>query len=211
MTPFAPPLEGNPGAPTARGAWPQRNQQRSTATRLADLPRSAAPDLRSRCQISRASDAWDDARAPLPGPEDQRRTRRPFVALDTCRAAPWWSAGEKVLLRMLGELRGVLRDGLRWLNRRRSLVAAVQAARELVPGDNNFGDPMSTGGTSAAHVSATRPTVQRAQSGRVGPRRHRHRSGPRNPRWLSRKAVGAWPAAPRLCGPLVMGPARRRV
>jgi hypothetical protein len=29
-----------------------------------------------------------------------------------------------------------LRGGLRWLNRRRSLVALVQAAREVLPGDS---------------------------------------------------------------------------
>jgi adenylate cyclase len=49
-----------------------------------------------------------------------------------------------------------LRDGLRWLNRRRSLVAAVQAAREVLPGDRDFGDPMSTAGTSAAHALGRR-------------------------------------------------------
>ena len=49
-----------------------------------------------------------------------------------------------------------LRGGLRWLNRRRSLVALVQAARELLPGDSGFGDPMSTAGTSAAHALGRR-------------------------------------------------------
>jgi class 3 adenylate cyclase len=49
-----------------------------------------------------------------------------------------------------------LRDGLRWLNRRRSLVALVQAGREVLPGDSDFGDPMSTAGTSAAHVLGRR-------------------------------------------------------
>jgi adenylate cyclase len=50
------------------------------------------------------------------------------------------------------ELRGGLRQGLRWINRRRSLVAAVKAAREVIPGDSSFGDPMSTTGTSPVHV-----------------------------------------------------------
>jgi class 3 adenylate cyclase len=49
-----------------------------------------------------------------------------------------------------------LRGGLRWLNRRRSLVALVQAAREVLPGDSGFGDPMSTAGTSAAHALGRR-------------------------------------------------------
>lgn len=49
-----------------------------------------------------------------------------------------------------------LRDGLRWLNRRRSLVTLVQAGREVLPGDSDFGDPMSTAGTSAAHALGRR-------------------------------------------------------
>jgi adenylate cyclase len=48
------------------------------------------------------------------------------------------------------------RDALRWLNRRRSLVAVVGALRELAPGDSDFGDPMSTAGTSAAHALGRR-------------------------------------------------------
>jgi adenylate cyclase len=52
----------------------------------------------------------------------------------------------------LGELRDGLRNTLRWLNRRRSLVALVQATREVLPGDSSFGDPMSTAGTSPAHA-----------------------------------------------------------
>jgi len=31
-------------------------------------------------------------------------------------------------------------------------VAAVQAAREVIPGDSDFGDPLSTSGTTPAHV-----------------------------------------------------------
>jgi adenylate cyclase len=52
----------------------------------------------------------------------------------------------------LDELRTGLRTGLRWLNRRRSLVALVHAAREVLPGDTSFGDPMSTAGTSPTHA-----------------------------------------------------------
>jgi class 3 adenylate cyclase len=44
------------------------------------------------------------------------------------------------------------RESLRWLNRRRSLVALVHASRELLPGDTSFGDPMSTAGTSPTHA-----------------------------------------------------------
>jgi adenylate cyclase len=56
----------------------------------------------------------------------------------------------------VAELRSGVRHGLRWLNRRRSLVAVVQAAREVIPGDSGFGDPMSTTGTSPAHVLGRR-------------------------------------------------------
>jgi adenylate cyclase len=52
----------------------------------------------------------------------------------------------------VGELRDGFRNTLRWLNRRRSLVALVQATREFMPGDSSFGDPMSTAGTSPAHA-----------------------------------------------------------
>lgn len=57
---------------------------------------------------------------------------------------------------MLHELRRSARRGLGWLNRRRSLVALVEAARELMPGDPSFGDPMSTAGASPAHVLGRR-------------------------------------------------------
>jgi adenylate cyclase len=56
----------------------------------------------------------------------------------------------------VAELRSGLRQSLRWLNRRRSLVALVQAGREVLPGDRDFGDPMSTAGTSPAHVLGRR-------------------------------------------------------
>jgi adenylate cyclase len=52
----------------------------------------------------------------------------------------------------LDEIRTGLRTSLRWLNRRRSLVALVHAAREVLPGDTSFGDPMSTAGTSPTHA-----------------------------------------------------------
>jgi adenylate cyclase len=52
----------------------------------------------------------------------------------------------------LDELRTGFRNGLRWLNRQRSLVALVQATREFMPGDSSFGDPMSTAGTAPTHA-----------------------------------------------------------
>ena len=62
-----------------------------------------------------------------------------------------------------------LRGGLRWLNRRRSLVALVQAAREVLPGDSGFGDPMSTAGTSAAHALGRRAwTLQNGRFSLLG-------------------------------------------
>jgi adenylate cyclase len=62
-----------------------------------------------------------------------------------------------------------LRGGLRWLNRRRSLVALVQAGREVLPGDSDFGDPMSTAGTSAAHVLGRRAwTLQEGRFSLLG-------------------------------------------
>jgi adenylate cyclase len=57
---------------------------------------------------------------------------------------------------MVGDVRNTLRHGLRWINRRRSLVALVQTGREVLPGDRDFGDPMSTTGTSPAHVLGRR-------------------------------------------------------
>lgn len=62
------------------------------------------------------------------------------------------AAAEERLVEPLDELRDGLRSGLGWLNRRRSLVALVQATREVLPGDSSFGDPMSTAGTSTAHA-----------------------------------------------------------
>jgi adenylate cyclase len=45
---------------------------------------------------------------------------------------------------------------MRWINQRRSLVAVVKAGRQVMPGDSHFGDPMSTSGTSPAHVLGRR-------------------------------------------------------
>jgi adenylate cyclase len=45
---------------------------------------------------------------------------------------------------------------MRWVNRRRSLVSGVRAARQVLPGDRDFGDPMSTVGTSPARVLGRR-------------------------------------------------------
>jgi class 3 adenylate cyclase len=47
-----------------------------------------------------------------------------------------------------------LRSGLRWLNERRSLRPAIKAWRELLPGDPDFGDPLSTTGSDPARVLA---------------------------------------------------------
>jgi adenylate cyclase len=49
-----------------------------------------------------------------------------------------------------------LRSALRWVNRQRSLVSLVRSARHLLPGDSDFGDPMSTVGTSPARVIGRR-------------------------------------------------------
>jgi adenylate cyclase len=57
---------------------------------------------------------------------------------------------------MLNDVRRGGRRGMRWLNRRRSLVSVVRAYRQVLPGDSNFGDPMSTVGTSPARVLGRR-------------------------------------------------------
>ena len=49
-----------------------------------------------------------------------------------------------------------LQAGMRWLNRRRSLVSLVRAGRQVLPGDSDFGDPMSTVGTSPSRVLGRR-------------------------------------------------------
>ena len=70
---------------------------------------------------------------------------------------------------MVSELRSVVRDGANWLNRRRSLVTLVHAAREAMPGDSDFGDPMSTTGTSPAHVLGRRAwTLQASRFSLLG-------------------------------------------
>ncbi len=83
------------------------------------------------------------------------------VAADTTAGAAFET---EPLVGPLDELRVGLRGGLRWLNRRRSLVALVQASREVLPGDSSFGDPMSTAGTSTA--SALGRLAWRLQDGR---------------------------------------------
>jgi adenylate cyclase len=45
---------------------------------------------------------------------------------------------------------------MRWVNRRRSLVSVVRAYRHVLPGDGDFGDPLSTVGTSPARVLGRR-------------------------------------------------------
>jgi adenylate cyclase len=57
---------------------------------------------------------------------------------------------------MLSETRQTLQAYLRWLNRRRRLVSLVRAARQVLPGDSDFGDPMSTVGTGPARVIGRR-------------------------------------------------------
>src|SRR4051794_22327881 len=54
------------------------------------------------------------------------------------------------------DARRTLRQGIRWLNRRRSLVSIVRGYRQLLPGDPDYGDPMSTVGTSPARVLGRR-------------------------------------------------------
>jgi adenylate cyclase len=45
---------------------------------------------------------------------------------------------------------------MRWVNRRQSLVSGVRAARQVLPGDSYFGDPLSTVGASPARVLGRR-------------------------------------------------------
>ena len=51
-----------------------------------------------------------------------------------------------------------VRDGLRWLSARRSFRPAIRTMRELLPGDSQFGDPMSTTGSDPRAVLA-RPAI----------------------------------------------------
>src|SRR5919199_5732374 len=53
-------------------------------------------------------------------------------------------------------LPGAFRDVARWFNERRSPYVATRALRELLPGDPQFGDPMSTTGTEPARRLARR-------------------------------------------------------
>jgi hypothetical protein len=57
---------------------------------------------------------------------------------------------------MLTGARKGFQRGMRWLNRRRSLVSVVRAGRQVLPGDSDFGDPMSTVGTSPPRVLGRR-------------------------------------------------------
>jgi adenylate cyclase len=54
------------------------------------------------------------------------------------------------------DARKALRWGMRWVNRQRSLVSVVRTGRQVLPGDSDFGDPMSTVGTSPARVLGRR-------------------------------------------------------
>lgn len=49
-----------------------------------------------------------------------------------------------------------LRSVVRWLNGRNTLSGMVRALREVLPGDSEFGDPLSTAGTDPAQVLARR-------------------------------------------------------
>src|SRR4051794_22889036 len=49
-----------------------------------------------------------------------------------------------------------LQRGLGWLSSRRSLLQVIRTWRELLPGDPEFGDPMSTTGSDPARVLARR-------------------------------------------------------
>jgi adenylate cyclase len=57
---------------------------------------------------------------------------------------------------VLSETRQTVRSALRWVNRQQSLVSVVRAARQVLPGDSDFGDPMSTVGTSPPRVIGRR-------------------------------------------------------
>jgi adenylate cyclase len=57
---------------------------------------------------------------------------------------------------MLTDARRTLRESVRWVNRRRSLVSLVRGVRQLLPGDSDFGDPMSTVGTGPSRVLGRR-------------------------------------------------------
>jgi adenylate cyclase len=59
-------------------------------------------------------------------------------------------------MNIVTDARRTLRHGIRWLNRRRSLVSIVRGYRQLLPGDPDFGDPMSTVGTSPSRVLGRR-------------------------------------------------------
>src|SRR3954452_4385319 len=49
---------------------------------------------------------------------------------------------------------GELRGWLRWINQRRSFRPAIRAWRDVLPGDSDFGDPLSTTGSDPARVLA---------------------------------------------------------
>src|SRR4051794_4442583 len=57
---------------------------------------------------------------------------------------------------MLSRARRGVQDAMRWVNRRRSLVSVVRAYRQVLPGDSDFGDPLSTVGTSPARLLGRR-------------------------------------------------------
>jgi adenylate cyclase len=60
-----------------------------------------------------------------------------------------------------------VRSWLRWLNQRRSLGTAIHAMRELLPGDSDFGDPLSTTGSDPTRMLARQAWA--ANDGRWSP------------------------------------------
>jgi adenylate cyclase len=74
--------------------------------------------------------------------------------------------GIVILLGMVGDIRRTLRQSMRWVNRQPSLVATVRAARQVLPGDADFGDPLSTTGVSPARVLGRR--AWQLSDGRLG-------------------------------------------
>jgi adenylate cyclase len=62
-----------------------------------------------------------------------------------------------------------LRAGAEWANERRDLVRAVRALRQVLPGDPDFGDPLSTGGSEPAQLVGRRLwTFNRARFSAAG-------------------------------------------
>jgi adenylate cyclase len=61
------------------------------------------------------------------------------------------------------EQRGRLSRAARRLDKQPKLLTAAKLARELLPGDSRFGDPLSTGGREGAHVAGRRLSALTAE------------------------------------------------